>query len=271
MNKRKVGSLITVVIVILLIAGIIFYLTSKLADRANYLLEKKREKETAQIASSLNSYDYSIYWIGVPPEGLEELVGDHMVIIAPQDVSEENMPIFTMYGDITISDRGQVITQNIHRDYPEHLLIINNAAEQLSEDAMDIQRRCAVDNNVPVLLIGTTQIDDFRSVMLMSAGQYGPYSSMLFSSNNGVNPVVMDEGALEAGGRNYLDGIMTFAQEVFDLPLPTPVVVGTVPPPETSVADDGTVYLVTPEVSEPSPTETSDVTIESTIIYIYGN
>ena len=194
------------VIVIFLLAG--FFLIGlamvfNTSARRSMILNKQSEIDKK--IEALNKLDLTIYWIGDVPEELEKLK-EKMVIIKPEEISQENMPIkFTTF-HITITDPDDDTgrptlppTEIAPRNYSEYMMIVINTADGFDDDSKEVLRNCIVDNGVPVLCLGGKACDMVGTMLIHGAG-YASDHSMLYKLNEGYDEPFLDPKAVSSGG-----------------------------------------------------------------------
>ena len=168
MNGRN--SLV-IVIIFLLVGVLVFYMMFKVRDVDEGISEQKSEEHTAELADSLNTLDYEIYLIGELPAYMEG-IADHVTIIPAGRADSTTLPVsegnigFTSY-----DEDGNVLEHIEQRDYASYMMIIINTSEELSETALAALQDCAVDNHVPVLLIGLEDRHENHVEVLLRVGR----------------------------------------------------------------------------------------------------
>ncbi|MCQ2532479.1 MAG: hypothetical protein MJ093_07215 [Saccharofermentans sp.] len=222
MRRRKEGI---VIIIIVIIAVMIFFLMAKLSGSLKNASKINKQLKVQELATELSSYDYSVYWIGTPPDGLKELMGERLILVPVDSINDDTMPVGTTLSKISREDsNGYIYTEHSRNEYSDLLLIVINTQDELTSSDWDIIRKCVVDNNIPIELVGGTSINGFRRVMLMPQKRYEDGDSMFYSSN-GVDILSLNQNEITAGGDDCNNAFLTFFKEVFTLPRPTPVVV----------------------------------------------
>lgn len=199
------------VIVIFLLAGFFFIgiaMVFNTSARRSAVLS--RQEEVDKKIEFLNSIDLTIYWIGEVPAELEKLK-DSMVIIKPEDISKENMPVKSTTFHITITDPDDESgrptlppTEILPRDYSEYMLIVVNTADGFSEISDDILHNCIVDNGVPVLSIGGSASDHIGTILIHGAGYSSDYS-MFYKLREGYNEPFLDKKSVSSGGLEFAE------------------------------------------------------------------
>ena len=256
------------------IAAIIFFVMAKVSSTVKMYADNKKKADTAAMVETLSSYDYMVYWIGTPPSELTELIGDNITVVPPEMINEDTLPSGTSVSEISRKDvDGYTYEEHSRREYADQLLICINCSEPLSDESWDTIRKCVVGNDIPVFLIGDTSISGFRKSLLMSNKVYSDTDTMLYTTNNGIDPVTISNDDVKAGGNKFASAMIPFLKEVFDLPRPTMMVVETVNHDLSvynSWDDSDEVSLITDE-SDGTMETIEDPEIESTVIYYYGN
>ncbi|MBP5774609.1 MAG: hypothetical protein J6W36_02830 [Clostridiales bacterium] len=186
--------------------------------RRNAILN--RQGEVDKKIEYLNSIDLTIYWIGEVPEELEKLK-DSMVIIKPEEISKENMPIkFTSF-HITITDPDDESgrptlppTEIMPRDYSEYMLIVINTSDGFNEISDGILHNCIVENGVPVLTVGGPASDHVGTILIHGAGYASDYS-MFYKLREGYNEPFLDKKAVSSGGLEFAEELTTKLSDYF--------------------------------------------------------
>lgn len=265
MRKRNEGVVIAIIVIF---AGIMFFLMARLSGNLEKVSQKNKQTQIQDMVTELSSLDYSVYWIGTPPSGLREMLGENLIVVPVDSINDDTMPVGTLLSTVTRTDKdGYSHREHSRNEYADLLLIVVNVGAELSSDDWEIIRKCVVDNSIPIELIGKNNIDDFRSVMLMPHKNYAS-DDVMFYSVNGVDSVTLDKEEISKGGDDYNRALLTFITEVFKLPRPTPVVVETA---EHTDESDMNIIVETHYSDETEVTTEPGVTIESTVIYYYGN
>lgn len=276
MTKRNTGTIIAIIVVV---AAVMFFLMAKITNTVNSIAKDNKEKTARELSAQLENYDYMVYWIGIPPEGLSGFLGDRLTVLTIDQINEDTLPVGnSVIGVVQYDENGNPITGHTRSEYPQNLLIVVNTTLPLSEDQMETVRTCVVGNRVPLLLIGDTQISAFRSMMLMSSKIYNENSTMLYTLDNGIDPVVLSPEDVEAGGRQMTEAVIRFTSEVFALAEPTPVYIEPEYTGDSVTETDSVIIEESTVATEMQPGETTEETqqtgwivVESTVIYFNGN
>ena len=215
MNGRN--SLI-IVIIFLVIGVLVFYMMFKVRDVDESIAEQHSEEHTAELVSSLNELDYEIYLIGELPPYMEG-ISDHVTLISAGRADSSVLPVsegnigFTSY-----DEDGNVLEHIEQRDYASYMMIIINTSEELSETALSAIQDCAVDNHVPVLIIGGQNIETFREYMILVKKDYADNATMFFEISRYPVDNPIDPALVTSGGREYADALLEFIRDVFGNP-----------------------------------------------------
>ena len=212
MERNKIS-----VIVIFLLAGIfIVSLAILFNTTARRNLTLNRQSEIDKKIEMLKSMDLTIYWIGDVPAELEKLK-DRMVIIKPEEISKENMPIkFTTF-HITITDptdpdntdKPTLPPTDIYpRNYSEYMLIVINTGNGFNDISDEVLHNCIVENGVPVLCIGGPACDHIGTLLIHGAGYASDYS-MLYKLKEGYDEPFLDSKAVASGGMDFSEELVT--------------------------------------------------------------
>ena len=245
MNGRNIA---VVVIIILLTGAMILFLMFEVKKIDAGLSDRRSEEHTDALISELNQRDYRIYWIGSLPSELSG-IEDHVTLIAPGEADGTNLPVVSGNTGFTEFDSdGNVINHTEQRDYSASMMIIINADEVLSETAFAAIRDCTVENHIPVLIIGKTNIDAFREYMILVHKEYNENSSMFFEITRYAEDDPIDPSAVSEGGHAYADAVITFITDTFD----DPAVVYVTPSPvnETAQTEASESVTVTEETED---------------------
>ncbi|MCQ2516134.1 MAG: hypothetical protein MJ094_04645 [Saccharofermentans sp.] len=244
MNARNYS---VVVVILLLVAAIIGFLAFKVNSMSDGIKAAYEEKTTQELADQLAENDYRIYLIGEMPEYLN-IISDHITVLTVGQVNSVSMPVNEGNSSMTVFDQdGNVISEREQRDYADFMLIIINTDEEITTDKMDIIRNCAVENHVPVLLVGANSINTFREYMIMIPRDCSAASSMLFEVSRDVvdNPIDMD--IVASGGREYANALMEFMLLRIENPVVVYVSPDTLP---TAVETQETEFIEETEITE---------------------
>lgn len=175
-----------IIFVVLLSLGLIF-LSNAIKNTFKISLRQMGQAAMNSASEKLEDFEFGIYWIGDCPEPVKNNVPE--ITFVPTDaINGDNMPIVWSDVEYTIyAEDGSIVEHVVPRDYPHNMLIVVNNVTDLSEDSLEVIRQCAVDNKVPVLLIGRDTISAFREYINWSPKDYESDDTMLFS-------VYLDEG-----------------------------------------------------------------------------
>ena len=176
------------------------------------------EQHTEDLIASLNELDYHIYWIGELPQYMDA-ISDHVSVLNAASANYANLPVSEADTGFTNYDEdGNVISHIEQRDYASYMMIVINTTEELSEESLDIIQDCAVNNHVPVLVIGKSNIDAFRSHMILTHRNYDENSTMFFEiSRTPVDNPIPPETVV-AGGHAYADALLGLINDAFRNP-----------------------------------------------------
>lgn len=220
------------------------------------------DQRCKEMADDMSSNDYTVLWIGQPYEGLDGYLGNHLVTMSPEEVSRSNMPINNYLQDVTEkTENGDIIERKTRDEFADNIFIVVNCETELDPDTVEIIRLCVVNTNCELLVIGKLQTDCFRETLLIpKLAQTDDY--FLYSALTGTD---VDHIEFLSDKYSPCQGILKTFDSLLPLPQPTPVVVETY-----STGDNLVIVETITEESELEPKET-DGTIESTVIYYYGN
>lgn len=207
-----------------------------------YLYNSQVEANTEELIADLDQLDYEIYWIGDLPQHMDG-IADHVTILNASTASSATLPVTE--GDIGFTEydeNGIVVSHIERREYASYMMIVVNTSEELSDNTWAAIQDCAVNNHVPVLLIGQQSIDAFRLHMILVAKDYDENSSLFFEITRAPQDNPLDPEVVAAGGHTYADALLTFIHDSFM---------------------DPSVVYVTPPVQ---PVETEVVVTDETVI-----
>lgn len=211
MENRRSGLGVVIIVFFAMAMMFIFLFIDRMAGESTV---RNETNEFESVVARADDYDFSIYWIGKRPDGIDR-IGEKLIIVPAAGVSEENMPI--PWSDLHFqryNEDGVLIEDIEPRDYAEHMMIVVADGADLSDEAYEIIRRCAVDNHVPVLLFGDS-ISPFREVMLLYAGRYSSDDTMLFTSERGASdsPISTEDNRT---GTAVAEAVLNLAYDLFD-------------------------------------------------------
>ena len=208
------GRNVAVFVIILFLAGAgILYMMYETRRIDVTLGDRKTEQNTAELIDNLNSIDYEIYWIGTVPDYLDG-ISEHITLLTAAQADNTTLPVIEgVTGFNAYDGNGNVIQHIERREYADHMMIVINTAEELSDAAWDAVRDSAVDNQVPVLLIGKNNIDAFRAYMLLVHQNYDVNSTMYFEITRYPEDDPIDPETVAAGGHAYADALLAFIHD----------------------------------------------------------
>lgn len=191
--------------------------------------DDQAQQRTEELTATLNEYDYQIYWIGEVPEYLDG-ISDHISVLSVELANEMTLPVASGENELTIYDTdGSVISHTERRDYADHMMIIVNTSEILSENVLAVLQDCTVNNHVPILIIGKNNIEAYRDYLIMMQHDYESYSSFYFEITKAPVDNPIEPSVAQAGGREYADAILECIIETFEDPAVVYVTPGAYP------------------------------------------
>lgn len=219
-----------IAIIILVIAGaIIFYMMYAVRKIDNSLGNNQAEQRTEELTASLNENDYEIYWIGQLPEYLDG-ISDHVTVMTAGQANSSVLPVTDGGLDFTVYDPdGNMISHSEQRDYADHMMIIVNTPDELSQDTLAVLQDCTVNNHVPILIIGQNNIQAFRDYLILIHHDYDQNSSFFFEITKAPVDNPIEPEVVAAGGREYADALLTCIIETFEDPAVVYVTPGAYP------------------------------------------
>ena len=190
------GRRIILIVAIIVLTGLACILLLSKAGKVGVDIANSRRVE--DLCGQLAQQDVALYVVGEVPQGLSGL-GEKLHEVPVDQVSTLTMPVWVSDIHSTMTDRsGAVLRENIPRDYASHMLVMVNVPEStpLTPEALEVIRNCAVDNEVPVLLVGEYSINTFREYLLAPSKVCGDNDTMLFVSPSSwtLNPFDSDGG-----------------------------------------------------------------------------
>lgn len=251
------------VIVLATTAILVLLLMRSMVDQYKDYYNSVADRKCQEISDNMAKNDYTIIWIGTPYEGLDKYVGDHLVVMSPDDVSMANMPVSNSFHKVQMKDENGVPIKYKSRDeFATNIFIVVNVAEELDPETVEVIRQCVANTNCELLAIGDVQCRSFREVLLLPKVD-GEEEYFLYNSIVGVDLNYMA----------YLNNKYTPCQRILrtfyallPLPRPTPVVV------ETYSDED---YIMESQTqatlpgAETEPTYVTEYTSDETDPYIY--
>ncbi|MCQ2483478.1 MAG: hypothetical protein MJ153_08340 [Clostridia bacterium] len=131
------------------------------------------ESKFAAKVAQLDEYDNTIYYIGnIGSFGLcpsdTALLENRLTVLKPGRINEETMPVPWEEVDHNYYDKdGKLVKTVPGRIYSKHMVIVIDSSVTLSDSEWEVIRQCAVDNMVPVLVFGKTNILKFQDTLLL--------------------------------------------------------------------------------------------------------
>lgn len=206
------------IIILALTAAAILFMMYQTRRIDAGLYNSQVEENTEMLIQDLDSLDYEIYWIGTLPQYIDG-ISDHVTLLSAAEADSSVLPVAAGDNGFTEYDEdGNIVNHIEQRDYASYMMIIINTADELSDEAWAAVQDCAVNNHVPVLLIGDQNINAFRAHMILIAKDYEPNSTLFFEitrypQDNPIAPEVVG-----AGGHAYADALLQFIRDTFDHP-----------------------------------------------------
>lgn len=208
---------IAVILLELLIVGAVILVLA-------FMIKGARDKEkddqnlidTLSMVTTIKDNNITLFVVGDAPLGLATLE-DNLVIVDPAEVNDETMPTYTQRSTFTSYDNdGNVVSSSPSRTYSGRMMILVNSF-MLSTDSVDVIRRCAVDNNVPVIVIGGTSINMFSISLMLPDSSNLSNDSILYSLSSGLvnSPITSEE--IRSGGRIFSNAVLRTICEYYSL------------------------------------------------------
>lgn len=206
------------IIIAVLCAAVIFYMMYAVRKIDVSIGGRQAEQKTSELADRLNELDYEIYWIGTLPPYLEG-IEDHVTLLTAGQANATTLPITAGDTSLTVYDPdGNMVSHTEQRNYADHMMIVINTTETINDTTMDVIQDCAVNNHVPVLLIGKQNIDAFRAHMLLIHRDYDEYGTMFFEISREPVEYPIEPSVVSEGGRALADALLEYIRAAFDDP-----------------------------------------------------
>ena len=250
----KNSKIITIAVILLVVAALVIVMSLAVSDAASNAKEQREEDYVTELVNQVNSYDYSIYWIGTPPQYLTDNIGPNINVLTLNEVTSDTLPVSTSLTDFNVYDEeGNLVSHIPAADYPDNMLIVIGSDVTVDEIHWDIIRRAIVGNSVPCLVIGDSNINDYRDRMFLTRHSYSQNGTMLYDKlgNSSDNPLTEDS----------LKGWMLFLLDIFDSPAPTPVVVATESVILIEVPTETEETVIIEETDTPEETQATEIFI----------
>ena len=203
MSKGKTG-----LIVLTLFAAAFFLFIAILFDSSTKrqdALDRKAELESR--LTELSQLDLRIYWIGEPPSQLATLE-PVISVVTPESASEDTLPVKgPSFHTTEYTPDGQVVSEDIPKEYPEKMLIVITGNPNLPEKGREALLDAVSKNGVPVLAIGDEASEFLSGVISYRRLHKGEGSSLYYCLGHGYkeNPIKPD--LVKAGGIDLAEAI----------------------------------------------------------------
>lgn len=197
MGRDRSSGVIVVIVILFIVA---FWFIGLFINRmAGESQQKNKDISVSEAIAKADDYNFHIYWIGDCPSELQKL-GDKISVLEPSKVNKDNMPI--VWADVPYkiyNTDGVVIYEVEPRDYADFMLIVVRSDVTLTDEQLEILRNCVVENNVSMIVMGKN-INEYRRIMLLSAGVYDDTDSVLYSPvfedrDNPIDPSLINDDA----------------------------------------------------------------------------
>ena len=209
MSRGKTGLIVLTILAAMffLFIAILFGSSSKrqgVIDRKAALDEK---------LGAIAQEDITIYWIGEFPQELEVLAPVTKVI-APENASSETLPIKTTSIHLTErDDYGNIVKEEIPREYSRYMLIVITGNPELSDNAKEALNNAIAVNGVPVFAAGDEASDLVGNILMYYRRKTGPGSSLFYSLSSRYKENPVPEDKIMAGGMDLAEAM----PEIIDL------------------------------------------------------
>ena len=203
MNRSKTGLFVLTILAAMffLFVAILFGSSTKRQG----IIDRK-EAVNAKL-NAIAETDITIYWIGGFPSELEAL-SSVTNVISPENASTETLPVKSGNIHFTENDEhGNVVKEDIPRDYSEHMLIVITGNPEFSDSGKEALLDAITKNGVPVIALGDEAAGYLGSLLLHIRYKEGPGSSLYYCLGKGYkeNPVPADK--VSAGGMDLAEVI----------------------------------------------------------------
>lgn len=179
MNKRHLVVVFTTIfMVVALIVGV-SVLLRKYAAKAD---ADRRQQEIAEHAERIGEFeDYMVYYIGEPPIELETGI-PNITVLTPGLMNRNTLPVsWSDIHFIEMDNNNNVVNEVQPRDYPEYMLIYVGSDVTLTEDQLELLRDCNIENDVPLIIEGATNINAYREYIFMVSHDLGDHATCMFA------------------------------------------------------------------------------------------
>ena len=149
--------------------------------------------------------DITIYWIGEPPAELNVL-SPVIQLVSSEGANEETLPVKgPAFHTIEYNEDGQIVSEDIPKDYPRYMVIVITGTPNLSERGKEALLDAISQNGVPVLAIGDAACETLCDVLCYTRVHKGEGSSLYYCLGAGYkeNPIPVD--TVKAGGMEFAE------------------------------------------------------------------
>lgn len=210
------NNYISVVIILIVVFVFIFIMMAMVNKRSGDIAEGKTKQTAQDLIAEISDKDYMLYYVGQPSQELLSS-GINMTVIPQSEMNPETLPVFSYSFDFTEYDEdGNIVQHEEARDYPVYMLIYVDSTIVLDETGAELLRNCAVDNHVPLIIEGKSNIEAFRAILLLSEHVYEESDTMMFTQWGGSSDHVIDQDALTGRGDLFLIQILQQIKSVIE-------------------------------------------------------
>ena len=186
----------------------------------NGLSAKKNDKTTTQEAQdllkSMDDGSLMVYWIGDCPSIMMSL-GESIQVVNIGNINDDTMPVNrTNYHIIQYNQQGDIVDEMIPRVDRDKTIIVINKEFHFSNEELEVIQNCIVQNNVPVLAIGSGAIKVLRYRLLMPQLEYSENDTFFYSVGINTQSHVIDESLVKEGKAEFAIAIANFINDYFD-------------------------------------------------------
>lgn len=210
--KRTNSGVIIFILAAVVIA--ILFMMSALRKTAGDMADAKSSEDLNTLITELSSEDYMIYYLGTPPQ---ELISENikMTVIPQEHVNSDFLPVSSVSLTYTEYDEdGNLVDQHAPRDYARFMLIYVDSSITLTDSTIELLRNCAVENHVPIIFEGKTNIVMFREALLLTRHTYEDIDTMMFTPWNSGEDHVFTTNEVTDKGVAFATNLLAIMKQI---------------------------------------------------------
>lgn len=164
-----------------------------------------RRNALADRLEAIVETDITIFWIGDVPEELSVL-SPVIRVIPSESANKDNLPVKgPAFHTIEYNEDGQVVAEDIPKDYPRYMFIVISGMPNLSDSGKEALLDAVSQNGVPVLALGDAASETLCEILCYTRVHKGEGSSLYYCLGSGYKENPISQEYVIEGGMNLAE------------------------------------------------------------------